>query len=64
MRSFRWQASCRVGVGFVDAHLGHVLTWLGEYGIELRAAQRCAQPLVAELGVTRTLRDACAPYNT
>ncbi|EHP9206371.1 aminotransferase class V-fold PLP-dependent enzyme, partial [Salmonella enterica subsp. enterica serovar Infantis] len=37
---------------------------LAEYGIALRAGQHCAQPLLAELGVTGTLRASFAPYNT
>ena len=39
-------------------------TLLAEYGIALRAGQHCAQPLLAELGVTGTLRASFAPYNT
>ncbi|XNN30452.1 aminotransferase class V-fold PLP-dependent enzyme [Escherichia coli] len=30
----------------------------------MRAGQHCAQPLLAELGVTGTLRASFAPYNT
>ncbi|TGD35115.1 cysteine desulfurase CsdA, partial [Salmonella enterica subsp. enterica serovar Poona] len=48
----------------VGALLGDLVTLLAEYGIALRAGQHCAQPLLAELGVTGTLRAAFAPYNT
>ena len=41
-----------------------MVTLLAEYGIALRAGQHCAQPLLAELGVTGTLRASFAPYNT
>ncbi|MDN7215318.1 aminotransferase class V-fold PLP-dependent enzyme, partial [Klebsiella pneumoniae] len=33
-------------------------------GIALRAGQHCAQPLLAALGVSGTLRASFAPYNT
>ena len=40
------------------------MTLLSEYGIALRAGQHCAQPLLAALGVSGTLRASFAPYNT
>ncbi len=36
---------------------------LAEQGIALRAGQHCAQPLMAALGVSGTLRVSFAPYN-
>ncbi len=40
------------------------MTLLAESGIALRAGQHCAQPLLAALGVSGTLRASFAPYNT
>ncbi|XNM71628.1 aminotransferase class V-fold PLP-dependent enzyme [Escherichia coli] len=37
-----------------------MVTLLAEYCIALRAGQHCAQPLLAELGVTGTLRASFA----
>ena len=39
------------------------MTLLAEQGIALRAGQHCAQPLLAALGVSGTLRASFAPYN-
>lgn len=41
---------------FAGVHHSDMVTLLAEYGIALRAGQHCAQPLLAELGVTGTLR--------
>jgi cytochrome bd-type quinol oxidase subunit 2 len=41
-----------------------MVTLLAESGIALRAGQHCAQPLLAALGVSGTLRASFAPYNT
>lgn len=49
---------------FAGVHHSDMVTLLAEYGIALRAGQHCAQPLLAELGVTGTLRASFAPYNT
>ncbi|EDQ4315341.1 cysteine desulfurase CsdA [Salmonella enterica subsp. enterica serovar Berta] len=63
-RSFRCQDSSLLAFDFVGVHHGDMVTLLAEYGIALRAGQHCAQPLLAELGVTGTLRASFAPYNT
>ncbi len=55
-RSFRCQDSSLLAFDFVGVHHGDMVTLLAEYGIALRAGQHCAQPLLAELGVTGTLR--------
>lgn len=41
-----------------------MVTLLAGYGIALRAGQHCAQPLLAAIGVSGTLRASFAPYNT
>lgn len=41
-----------------------MVTLLAGYGIALRAGQHCAQPLLAALGVSGTLRASFATYNT
>ncbi len=45
-------------------HHSDMVTLLAGYGIALRAGQHCAQPLLAALGVSGTLRASFAPYNT
>ena len=49
---------------FAGVQHSDMVTLLADYGIALRAGQLCAQPLLAELGVTGTLRASFAPYNT
>lgn len=63
-RSFRCQDSSLLAFDFAGVHHSDMVTLLAEYGIALRAGQHCAQPLLAELGVTGTLRASFAPYNT
>ena len=63
-RSFRCQDSSLLSFDFSGVHHGDMVTLLAEYGIALRAGQHCAQPLLAELGVSGTLRASFAPYNT
>ena len=63
-RSFRCQDSSLLAFDFSGVHHSDMVTLLAEYGIALRAGQHCAQPLLAELGVTGTLRASFAPYNT
>lgn len=63
-RSFRCQNSSLLAFDFAGVHHSDMVTLLAEYGIALRAGQHCAQPLLAALGVTGTLRASFAPYNT
>ena len=63
-RSFRSQDSSLLAFDFSGVHHSDMVTLLAEYGIALRAGQHCAQPLLAELGVSGTLRASLAPYNT
>ncbi len=63
-RSFRVQDSSLLAFDFAGVHHSDLVTLLAEAGIALRAGQHCAQPLLAELGVSGTLRASFAPYNT
>ncbi|KIS43010.1 cysteine desulfurase CsdA [Kosakonia radicincitans] len=63
-RSFRCQDSSLLAFDFDGVHHGDMVTLLAGYGIALRAGQHCAQPLLAALGVSGTLRASFAPYNT
>lgn len=63
-RSYRCQDSSLLAFDFAGIHHSDMVTLLAEYGIALRAGQHCAQPLLAEMGVTGTLRASFAPYNT
>ncbi|WP_312387241.1 cysteine desulfurase CsdA [Atlantibacter hermannii] len=63
-RSFRCQDSSLLAFDFAGVHHSDMVTLLAESGIALRAGQHCAQPLLAELGVSGTLRASFAPYNT
>ncbi len=63
-RSFRCQQSSLLAFEFEDIHHSDLVTLLAESGIALRAGQHCAQPLLAALGVSGTLRASFAPYNT
>ncbi|MDE9573561.1 cysteine desulfurase CsdA [Citrobacter portucalensis] len=63
-RSFRCQDSSLLAFDLAGVHHSDMVTLLAEYGIALRAGQHCAQPLLAELGVSGTLRASFAPYNT
>lgn len=63
-RSFRCQDASLLAFDFAGIHHSDMITLLAEYGIALRAGQHCAQPLLAEMGVTGTLRASFAPYNT
>lgn len=63
-QSFRCQDSSLLAFDFVGVHHSDMVTLLAESGIALRAGQHCAQPLLAELGVSGTLRASFAPYNT
>ncbi len=57
-RSFRCQDSSLLAFDFAGVHHSDMVTLLAEYGIALRAGLHCAQPLLAELGVTAH----CAPH--
>ncbi|QCR35168.1 cysteine desulfurase CsdA [Nissabacter sp. SGAir0207] len=63
-RSFRRSDSSLLAFDFTDLHHSDLVTLLAEQGIALRAGQHCAQPLMAQLGVSGTLRASFAPYNT
>ncbi|WP_209784087.1 cysteine desulfurase CsdA [Cronobacter sakazakii] len=63
-RSFRCQDSSLLAFDFAGVHHSDLVTLLAESGIALRAGQHCAQPLLAALGVSGTLRASFAPYNT
>jgi len=63
-RSFRVQDSSLLAFDFAGVHHSDMVTLLAGYGIALRAGQHCAQPLLATMGVSGTLRASFAPYNT
>ncbi|WP_261433234.1 cysteine desulfurase CsdA [Serratia quinivorans] len=63
-RSFRCSGSSLLAFDIVGIHHSDIVTLLAEQGIALRAGQHCAQPLMAALGVSGTLRASFAPYNT
>ncbi|MTH45320.1 cysteine desulfurase CsdA [Intestinirhabdus alba] len=63
-RTFRCQEASLLAFEFAGVHHGDLVTLLSEYGITLRAGQHCAQPLLAELGLSGVLRASFAPYNT
>lgn len=63
-RSFRCQASSLLAFNFDGVHHSDMAALLARTGISLRAGQHCAQPLLAALGVSGTLRASFAPYNT
>ncbi|MBE5253533.1 cysteine desulfurase CsdA [Mixta mediterraneensis] len=62
-RSFRCGNASLLAFDFVGIHHSDIVTLLAEHGIALRAGQHCAQPLMAALGVSGTLRVSFAPYN-
>ncbi|ENZ5482936.1 cysteine sulfinate desulfinase [Serratia marcescens BIDMC 44] len=63
-RSFRSSGSSLLAFDIAGVHHSDIVTLLAEQGIALRAGQHCAQPLMAALGVSGTLRASFAPYNT
>ena len=63
-RSFRCQDASLLAFDFDGVHHSDMVTRRAESGIALRAGQHCAQPLLAALGVSGTLRASFAPYNT
>lgn len=63
-RSFRCSGSSLLAFDIAGIHHSDIVTLLAEQGIALRAGQHCAQPLMAALGVSGTLRASFAPYNT
>lgn len=62
-RSFRCGNASLLAFEFEGLHHSDLVTLLAEQGIALRAGQHCAQPLMAALGVSGTLRASFAPYN-
>jgi len=63
-RSFRCSGSSLLAFDIAGIHHSDIVTLLAEQGIAVRAGQHCAQPLMAALGVSGTLRASFAPYNT
>lgn len=63
-RSFRCGESSLLSFDIAGVHHSDVVTLLAESGVAVRAGQHCAQPLMAALGVSGTLRASFAPYNT
>ena len=63
-QSYRSGNSSVLAFDIAGIHHSDVVTLLAESGISLRAGQHCAQPLLAALGVSGTLRASFAPYNT
>ncbi|QHM72257.1 cysteine desulfurase CsdA [Mixta intestinalis] len=62
-RSFRCGASSLLSFDITGLHHSDIVTLLAESGVAVRAGQHCAQPLMAALGVSGTLRASFAPYN-
>lgn len=62
-RSFRCSNASLLAFEFAGLHHSDLVTLLAEQGIALRAGQHCAQPLLAALDVSGTLRASFAPYN-
>lgn len=60
-RSFRSSGSSLLAFDIAGVHHSDIVTLLAEQGIALRAGQHCAQPLMAALGVSGTLRASFAP---
>ncbi|ARJ42569.1 cysteine sulfinate desulfinase [Pantoea alhagi] len=63
-RSFRSGESSLLSFDIAGIHHSDVVTLLAESGVAVRAGQHCAQPLMAALGVSGTLRASFAPYNS
>ncbi len=63
-RSYRASQSSLLAFDIAGIHHSDVVMLLAESGIAVRAGQHCAQPLLAALGVSGTLRASFAPYNT
>lgn len=63
-RALRCAGSSLFSFDFPGIHHQDIAMILAQAGIALRAGQHCAQPLMAALGVTGTLRVSFAPYNS
>ncbi|TQI81937.1 cysteine sulfinate desulfinase [Serratia fonticola] len=63
-RSFRCSNSSLLAFDIAGVHHSDMVTLLAEQNIAVRAGQHCAQPLMAALGVSGTLRASFAPYNS
>ncbi|WP_449758536.1 cysteine desulfurase CsdA [Erwinia persicina] len=63
-RSYRASHSSLLAFDIAGVHHSDVVMLLAGSGIAVRAGQHCAQPLLAALGVSGTLRASFAPYNT
>ncbi len=63
-RSYRCNDASLLSFDIAGTHHNDIVTLLAASDISLRAGQHCAQPLMAALGVSGTLRASFAPYNT
>lgn len=63
-RSFRCSGSSLLAFDIAGIHHSDIVTLLAAHGIALRNGQHCAQPMMAALGVSGTLRASFAPYNS
>lgn len=61
--SYRRSDSSLLAFNFSGVHHSDIAALLAEQGIAIRSGQHCAQPLMAALGVSGTLRASFAPYN-
>lgn len=61
--SYRAGNSSLLPFNFSGHHHHDIATLIAEQGIALRAGEHCAQPLLADMGVSGTLRASFAPYN-
>lgn len=53
-----------ISFSYEGAHASDVGELLDQMGVAVRAGHHCAQPLMAQLGVSGTVRISLAPYNT
>lgn len=63
-RAFYAPGSSLLSFVFTGIHHHDIAMILAQDGISLRAGRHCAQPLMAALGISGTLRASFAPYNT
>lgn len=62
-RSFRQHSAPLLSFTIDGIHPADLVALLAEQNIALRAGQHCAQPLMAALNISGTLRASFAPYN-
>lgn len=63
-RSFRCSRSSLLAFDITGIHHSDIVTLLAAHGIALRNGRHCAQPMMAALAVSGTLRASFAPYNS